>query len=41
MVDTLIEDVQVVRPTGLTSGAIAIADGEIEAVGEGVAERFR
>ena len=41
MVDTLIEDVHIVSPTGVTAGSIAIADGEIVAAGSGVAEQYR
>jgi dihydroorotase (multifunctional complex type) len=41
MVETLIENVHVVRPAGVTAGAVAIDDGEIAAAGEGVADRYR
>ena len=38
MVDTVLTDVQVVRPTGVSQGAIAMADGEIDAVGDAAAD---
>lgn len=40
MTDTLISNAQIVRPTGPVSGAIAIEDGLISAVGPTVAEEY-
>jgi dihydropyrimidinase/dihydroorotase len=36
MTDLLIEDARVVRPKGVERGSIAVSDGEITAVGEGI-----